>query len=206
MEDNGILTFLKDNFKSYSLPIGIACIGLVFIGYGLITSFAPNKNKSSDITFQEGAESSQQTTNSTAKTVSAEVIMVDISGAVVKPGVYSLSSDSRVQDAVIKAGGFAEDADRMEIARSINLAEKITDGEKIYIPFNGETLGAMTGATGKVSLNKATSNDLDQLPGIGPVTAEKVISNRPYQKIEDLLSKKVVSQSVFEKIKEKIGL
>ena len=204
MEADVLLASFRERLKGYGLPIGIACIGLVVIGYGLIASFS--SHTSSDITFEQGTESLQQTTEASARTVSSESLYIDISGAVVKPGVYAVPADARVQDAVLKAGGFAEDADMEEIARAINLAAKVADAEKIYIPFGGETVGAVLGQAAKVSLNKATSGELDQLRGIGPVTVEKIIANRPYQTTEGLLTKKVVSTSVFEKIKDKVGL
>jgi competence protein ComEA len=150
--------------------------------------------------------------------------MVDISGAVINPGVYAFGSEERIVDAIKKAGGLATNADTNYIAKSVNEAMKLTDGMKIYIPKVGETIkavqvadgtgetnGTNTGAvlgtqTGMISINSASVSQLDSLPGVGAVTAGKIISGRPYGSVEELLSKKVVSSSVYGKIKNKISL
>lgn len=137
-------------------------------------------------------------------------IKVDVSGAVEKPGVYELEESARVIDALKAAGGLSALADREFISKSLSLALKVSDGGKLYIPQKGET--AETAAlvlgmkTSPVSLNRAGESELDTLPGVGPATAQKIIGGRPYQNIEELVVKKIVSKSVFEKIKEKISL
>ncbi len=92
------------------------------------------------------------------------------------------------------------------------MAQKLSDGSKSYVPFAGEqgtvsqnsgaVAGAKTGA--KVNINTSSQAELEALPGIGPVTASNIISDRPYQKTEDLLNKKIVKQAVFEKIKDQL--
>lgn len=134
-------------------------------------------------------------------------IVVDISGAVVEPGVYDLPANSRVRDAVLVAGGLTDEADRARI----NMAAKISDGQKIYVFAVGENTGTtsikgITSTTGSdlININTASESELDKLPGVGPVTAQKIIAARPYSAPEDLKTKKVVSNSVFEKIREMI--
>lgn len=198
--------------KPYLLPIAIACIGLILIGYGLITSWLSHP-ASKDVTF----ETEKQDTLSVKNT--GEKIVVNIAGGVQKPGVYAVKTDARVQDVIIAAGGFSPDADNDAIQHSFNLAAKVTDGMKIYVPKIGETslqqatssFGstgqvAGTATTSLVSINTATAQALDSLPGVGKVTAEKIISNRPYGSLDDLVNKEVVGKSVFEKIKERITL
>src|SRR3989344_3599763 len=113
------------------------------------------------------------------------------------------------------AGGFSDKANTEWIAKNLNLAAKLTDAAKIYIPFAGEELatsGSMdststtgtTGNTGLININSANQAQLESLPGVGPVTAAKIISGRPYGSVDELLGKKIVGASVFEKIKEKI--
>ncbi len=90
------------------------------------------------------------------------------------------------------------------------MAQKVSDGSKVYVPAEGEQAGGtVTGGTvagasvqATVNINTATQAELEALPGIGPVTASKIISDRQYQGIEDLLNRKVVSKAVFEKIKD----
>ncbi len=142
--------------------------------------------------------------------VKTAAIKVDISGAVASPGVYSLSSSSRVEDAIKVAGGFLPNAHKEYISKTLNLSQKISDGQKIYIPFQGEksvpvTLAASSGpSTGKIGLNSGSQSELESLPSIGAVSAQKIIANRPYNEISDLVSKKVVSKTTYEKIRELI--
>ena len=131
--------------------------------------------------------------------------MVHVDGAVLKPGVYELSESARVSDAVSASGGLSDSADMTKV----NLAAKVSDGQKIYVPKIGESdvkgvgVGdAGSGSTGLININTASESQLDTLPGIGPVTAQKIIASRPYSTPEELLTKKAVGQSVYEKIKD----
>jgi len=143
-------------------------------------------------------------------------IMVHVDGAVVRPAVYKLAADARVDDAIKAAGGMTSDAD----TKQVNLAAKLVDGQKVYIPIIGESVRASLAtqnisgsvnqttstSVGQISINSASAEELDKLPGIGPVTAQKIIAGRPYGSVDELLSKKAVSNSVYEKIKAQIGL
>ena len=127
-----------------------------------------------------------------------------VSGAVVSPGVYQLVNGDRIKDALVAAGGLTGLADRDFVATTINLAARVKDGDKIYIPAaGGEVAGA---ATGRVNLNKATTNELMSLDGIGTARAQAIIDSRPYAAVADLVAKKVISQAIFEKIKDKIAV
>jgi len=185
------------NLQKFKLPIALSLLGLVLILGGI---FASGLNKSAPKEFpKESLVESQK------------IISVDVSGAVNKPGVYQLKDGSRIEDAINSAGGFAEIANGEYVSKYLNMAQRLTDGTKIYVPFEGESganvqsgvvAGSSTGA--KVNINTSTQAELEALPGIGPVTASKIISDRPYQEVGDLLNKKVVSKSVFEKIKDQI--
>lgn len=138
-----------------------------------------------------------------------KIYEVDISGAVVKPGVVEIPADSRIQDVLITAGGLDAKADRTYVSRYINLAQPIQDGMKIYVPFQGEAGIAgseQVEASNSFNINNASQSKLEELPGVGPVTARKIIDGRPYGAIEELLSKKVISKSVFEKINDQITI
>jgi competence protein ComEA len=175
---------------------GFFFIGLFVFAFGAgLFVFGENKNDDIQII------SASQDPNTIPE------IVVDVAGAVANPGVYRLPADSRVSDAVTSAGGLAEEADRDHI----NLAAKVADGQKIHIFAKGETGLASGGqvsgeSTGPVSINYASQSQLEELPGIGPVTAQKIIAARPYGAPEELVSKKAVSMSVYEKIKDLIAL
>lgn len=206
MEDESasekIGAFLKGNL----LVVILATLGVICLGVGLITFFS---QPSEEIQFESGENVSQdvEAAEDTQKT-----IFIDVAGAVVKPGLYELPATARIHDAIIAAGGFAQDADRNQISKSINLAQRVGDGTKIYIPTEGEVTesGLDTASTqpgsGSVNINSASVEQLDKLPGIGAVRAQNIIENRPYEKLEDLVTKKVLGQKTFDDIKEQISL
>ena len=105
-------------------------------------------------------------------------LVVDVSGAVTRPGVYSLPPGSRVSEALIAAGGLLPEAD----AQAINQAALLQDGQKLYVPFKQSDQGPVRGGSGApdalIDINHATADELDQLPGIGPVTAQNIIAYR----------------------------
>lgn len=156
-----------------------------------------------------------------AETENKEAI-IEISGAVEKPGVYKLTTNSRVDDVLISAGGLSVNADRDWIAKTLNRAAKITDGQKIYIPEKGstsftgststtgtiarDTLGTLDTRGTLININSASTAELDKLPGVGPVTAQKIIDNRPYSAVEELITRKILKQKVYEDIKNKVSI
>jgi competence protein ComEA len=148
-------------------------------------------------------------------------LVVDVAGAVLHPGVYHLPAGSRVADAITAAGGFGPRVDA-PAAQALNLAAPLTDGLQVRVPSRDDPPGggaASPGATsgkapggnaagtgagaGPVDLNTATSAQLDTLPGIGPVTAAKIIASReerPFSAVDDLQTRKLVGASTFAKL------
>ena len=110
----------------------------------------------------------------------AALLYVDVVGAVRRPGLYRVRTGARVADAVTRAGGPTGKAD-LEL---VNLAALVADGEQVVVPRRGATVGAgaVAGGTsapsGPVHLNSATLEQLDALPGVGPVTAQKIVDYR----------------------------
>lgn len=203
---NKLMSFLSENKLVVALFMG----GMICLGIGLI-QFFPKADET--IEFKKGGAVEAASTSA----ASAD-ILVDVSGEVKNPGVYTLPASARVQDALRAAGGLSSDADYTFVAKTVNLASAIRDGMKIYIPREGEvstTVGVVSdsstgvgleAASGLVNINSASQSDLEGLSGIGPVTAGKIIAGRPYGSIDDLVNKKVVGQSVFSKIKDQISL
>lgn len=148
-------------------------------------------------------------------------IVVDIAGAIAKPGVYFLNSQSIVEDAVMAAGGFSTTADLDAIAKSINRAERIEAHSKIYIPKHGDNISSIattgfstksnsTFTTSKININTATTTELDILPGIGPVTAQRIIDHRlengDYKTIEQIKDVPGISDAKFDQLKNLITI
>jgi competence protein ComEA len=117
------------------------------------------------------------------------MITVHVAGLVSRPGLVELPEGSRVADAVAAAGGLLPGAR----AEAINLAAALSDGQQIVVPeADGDRPATSAGTPdGKVHLNQATASELDSLPGVGPVIAERIVSyreeNGPFETIEDLL-------------------
>lgn len=136
-------------------------------------------------------------------------IVIQIDGAVNKPGVYELAFGARVNDAISAAGGLNAEADQTRI----NLAAKVADGQKVMIAKIGEPTSttsstsskSTTSSTSLININTGSASDLDKLPGVGPATAEKIIAGRPYSSLDEILTKKAVSSSVWQKIKDLIS-
>jgi competence protein ComEA len=135
-------------------------------------------------------------------------LVVDVAGAVTAPGVYRLATGSRVADAIDAAGGFAPTVDAAAVARDLNLAALLTDGQKVVVPSRGSAtpLSSHAQQSGAlVDLNKASESELDALPGIGPVTAKKIIASRaerPFRDPQELVDRKLVGQKTFEKLRD----
>jgi len=209
---------LQKKFKKYLVEIIILTIA-IFVSMISLIIFLNSSSQKEEIKI---SETKNQIT-------SVKKIFVDISGSVNKPGLYQLNNNSRIKEAIDKAGGLSDDADKGYFNRNFNLARFLSDQEKIYIPSvwevqngyfieNPQTLNYIQpinqqsivfnsdSSQNLININQASLDELDTLPGIGKVLGQKIIDNRPYQSLEDLINKKVINKSVFEKIKDLISL
>lgn len=160
----------------------------------------------------KGGEESEEEDIVVEEITSDTDIFVDVGGEVVNPSVVELEDGSRVSDAIEAAGGLTENADITDI----NRAAFVSDGEKIYIPssvvdIEGNTAsgGSMQGySDGKVNINTADSEQLQELNGVGPATAEKIIDyrneNGRFTAPEDLKNVSGIGEKTYEKLKDDI--
>jgi competence protein ComEA len=118
-----------------------------------------------------------------AAAATARLLVVDVVGAVRRPGLVRLAEGSRVADAIARAGGLRHGAERA----GVNFAAPVSDGQQVVVPQRGVAVaagvagaaaGSAAASTGPVSLSSATAEQLDTLPGVGPATAQKIIAYR----------------------------
>lgn len=154
-----------------------------------------------------------------------QTVVVHVVGAVRQPKLVELPSHARVGDALEAAGGPTEDAD---LGR-INLARVVSDGEQVYVPREGEEIpseiagpatgvesspsgpGAEAGGDGAlVNINTASESELDELPGVGPAIAARIVEHRttngPFSNIEQLQDVKGIGPAIFEELRERISI
>jgi competence protein ComEA len=153
-------------------------------------------------------------------TATPSPLMVYVSGAVARPDVYALAPHSVVKNAIEAAGGATAEADLTRL----NLARPLQNGEQVHVPQKGEENPPPSSASGeaaatplpsqpprpgsKINVNTATAAELEQLPGIGPVLAQRIVeyreANGPFQSIEDIKKVSGIGEAKFEQIKDLI--
>ncbi len=217
---NGFMTSFTPiikRFNKFKVEIFLIGLALLIALISLIVFLKNNASQDEEIILENTQINIPQTK-----------IIIEIAGAVNKPGVYEINNGSRLKDILTIAKGLSEEADQYYFTRNYNLARYISDQEKIYIPFsweidqgiiieNSRTLDysqpnqtySINNTTSsiseeKININTATVEELDQLPGIGAVTAQKIIQNRPYKTTSELSTRKIINKGVWEKIKELI--
>ena len=142
---------------------------------------------------------------------------MEIVGAVTRPGVYRLPAGTRIGDLVDAAGGYSPRVDVDRASRDLNLAALLADGDQVRVPSRDDAAAATVGPAGTgggadpagsgglVDLNAATSAELEELPGIGPATAGKIIAAReeqPFTTVDELRSRGVLGEKTFEKVRD----
>jgi len=199
---------LSEFIYSNRINIFLVLLGLIMLGSGVL--IYRNSQDSSEIEIVENAGGDSE---------SGELI-VEIAGAIEKPGVYRLPQVSRVEDLLIVSGGLSADADRGWVEKYINRAAILKDGQKFYVPClnehsSKESANKLRGGLGDVSgdntdqklpinINTAEQEELESLPGIGQVYAQSIIAHRPYSSVDDLITKGALKQYVYDKIKDMV--
>lgn len=216
----------KNLLNKYRLPLGVFLILAIVAGGGILALTGSRRG---------GSEIEKVEVEATASGALSPVtkIKVDVAGAVKDPGVYELPEDGRVEDALNAAEGFSEQVDKDWVAKNLNLAAKLSDGDKLYIPKVGETSSAtnkpaaaasvppavgvvsgaetppVSGGCDKVNINKASAGTLaDCLSGIGESKAQSIIKYREdhggFKSIGEIQEVSGIGPKTFEKIKDQL--
>ena len=178
--------------RTQATTVGLALVA-VLVGAGLGASTPPETPVGT-------------VTATSATSPRSQDLAVYVSGWVATPGVVTVGEGSIVADAVAAAGGALEGAQ----LESVNLAAPVLDGDHIQIPGPGAPIGPGIGAGaddgGLISLNRADASALEQLPGVGPVLAERIVahreSNGPFQTVEDLLEVPGIGEAKLAAIRD----
>ena len=206
-------------FSKKQWLIGCIClaIGLAFYIYRTGGEKPESSLQTSDIIKAESSATKKEgeSSDQVISSQDSPFVMVDIKGAVQKPGVYQLPKDARVKDALAQAGGATKEAD----LRQLNLASKLQDEMAVYIPAAGEEIPpsspvssiSSSGTSNDqplVNINTANTDELQTLNGIGPSKASAIVSYREenglFQTVEDLGQVSGIGEKSLEKIKAQI--
>jgi len=192
------------------LALGAVALALVAAGMAVLVLARDEPTISVDGAVGIGVGSAGQGGTWSPDPTSPAVLVVDVDGAVVRPGVYRLKPGARVADAIAAAGGYGAAVDVVRADRQLNLAAPVSDGAEIHVPARGESEVADSGATpgaggtGLINLNTASADELDTLPGVGPATAAKIIAARDaglFTSVDDLLTRRAVGSATLEKLR-----
>lgn len=156
-------------------------------------------------------EGNFETMDLTEDSVVSDKLVVDVKGAVKRPGVYELEQGKRMHDLITMAGGYLDEAEELKL----NLAQLLHDEMMIYVPFKGEEplehmpIEGSESTNGTININRAEATTLEQLPGIGPAKAQAIVAyreeNGPFKTVEDLLQVSGIGPKSIEKLREQVA-
>jgi competence protein ComEA len=197
------------------LAIGLVAAGLLCVAGAAWLLLGATGEPRAPVDGELGASTSPALQASPSPVVAADLV-IDVQGAVRRPGVVLLPPGARVADALAAAGGYSRQADLNAAAAGLNLAALLTDGAQVYVPIIGAPTaggggtggsGTTTGGGGStlVNVNTATPEELEALPGIGPVTVQKIVAARAQQAfatVDEMVEREVIDRGQLEDIRD----
>ena len=197
-----MLLWIKEvlvEFSPRALKVTITLIAVAAFGTYVFSSGLGQDNT---VKISKPSEPSEQSSK-----IDSPKIYVHVAGSVKSPGIYQLDSGTRVYDAVLAAGGFTDKANQA----SVNMARALNDGEQLVV--SSESTGAVyEGALSSslISLNQASSSQLEDLPGVGPALAGRIVdwrtANGGFKAKEDLLNVAGIGDKLFASVKDLVTL
>lgn len=200
------------------LAIGLVAAGLLCVAGAAWLLLAAGAASAPLAVDGEPAASRSALAQASASLAAASDLVIDVQGAVKRPGVVLLAPGARVADALAAAGGYSRQADLNAAAARLNLAALLTDGAQVYVPIIGAPTagGGSDGGTGSgggggaggsslVNVNTATPEELEALPGIGPVTVQKIVAARaeqPFATLDEMVEREVIDRGQLEDIRD----
>ncbi|MGF2617160.1 ComEA family DNA-binding protein [Rossellomorea vietnamensis] len=201
---------LQTLLDKYKIPffILIAALLILFAVLNGSKQSVPDDDKSEPLPMEITQVSSDDEIEVEPEPFNKE-IFVDVKGAVLRPGIYKAVQSERVNDLIIRAGGFTSTAEDT----SVNLAQRVTDEMVIYVPEEGEAgvqpaSAVISEGEEVLDINQAEEKEFESLPGIGPAKAKAIFDyrseNGPFKNIEELMQVSGIGEGTFEKLKEHI--
>lgn len=185
-------------FSPRALKITITLLAVVAFG---VYVFSSGTGKENTVTIEKSLDAGDSTQ------VQSPKIYVHVAGSVKSPGIYQLDSGTRVYDAVLAAGGFTDKANQS----SVNMARALNDGEQLLISSDSNQAtfeGSVSSSL--ISLNQASSSQLEDLPGVGPALAGRIVdwrtANGGFKAKEDLLNVAGIGDKLFASFKDLVTL
>lgn len=201
---------MLDWIKEHKRYVGITLVLVFLLGYYFVFALPEASEEANwNVSEEHDLEMIEETP---LEQLPEEEILIDVKGAVQKPGVYKAVLGERVIDIIEKAGGITERAN----SAAINFAMRVTDEMIVYVPSIGEEennrdvvmAASSSGNSDQININQATQAELETLPGIGPSKAQAIIeyreTNGPFKAIEDIMSISGFGEKTFEKLKDSI--
>lgn len=180
----GKINFLAIKLIVFSILLGIFCLGIYLTKNNQSGIFDYSSPEGENMIFRE---------------------FINLTGEVKNPGIYELSDGTRLFEVIERAGGFTDNADQDYISKNINLSQEVHDFDKFHIPSIVESNSSVNGAS-LISLNNSSKEQLMSLPGVGPATADKIIAQRPFSSIEQLLEVSGIGEVKYSNIKDFVSL
>lgn len=210
-----ITEYINENLKNIvGVVLALTILGVFYWNKKVLDSPKQEESRSEWAEVSKNKEASGKKKAEKDEDEDENEIIVDVKGAVKKPGIYKLSSKNRVSDAVASAGGFTEEAERM----GTNLAKKLKDEAEVYVPVRGEAdtnhlletkdNTSKTVEKTKININTADLTELQQLSGVGAKKAQDILDyrseNGSFQSVEELTKVSGFGPKTLEKLKEAI--